>query len=295
LKLLLLGGDTPVGHSLRAFIPPLQRHELVLTPLEGTRWKRERQVKKMLRAVAPDMIVDSRIISFWDGSESVSTAELERTQWLARSAQRLGIRYFYLSSSQVFAGSLKRPYRESDTPDSQEPKGQLLLKAEQLVRDTVEDAFVLRLGWLFSGRGPSHFKLMLDQLRAGEVLKASDSRRDCPVHTAEVARVVAGIIDQISVGAPARGLYHYGSAGDTGYFAFCEALVAFASQFDVFSHATELLAEESMPEGFAINRSLDCTAIRHQFGIQRRPWRDFVERAVRRYIELYCKEVSHDR
>lgn len=284
-----------MGHSLRAFIPPLQRHELVLTPIEGTRWQRERQVKKMLRTVAPDMIVDSRMVSFWDDRESIPVVELERTQWLARSAQRLGIGYFYLSSSQVFAGSLKRPYRESDTPDSREPKGQLLLKAEQVVRDTLDDAFVLRLGWLFSGRGPSHFKFMLDQLRAGETLMASDARRDCPVHTAEVARVIAGIIDQISVGAPARGLYHYGSAGDTGYFAFCEALVAFASQFDVFPRATELLKEESISEGFLINRSLDCTAIRHQFGIQRRPWRDFVERAVRRYIELYCKEVSRDR
>jgi dTDP-4-dehydrorhamnose reductase len=34
--------------------------------------------------------------------------------------------------------------------------------------------------------------------------------------------------------------------------------------------------------------SLDCAEIRHQFGIQQLSWREFVPRAVRRYIELYA-------
>ena len=33
--------------------------------------------------------------------------------------------------------------------------------------------------------------------------------------------------------------------------------------------------------------SLDCAEIRHQFGIQQLSWREFVPRAVRRYIDLY--------
>jgi hypothetical protein len=66
--------------------------------------------------------------------------------------------------------------------------------------------------------------------------------------------------------------------------------VACASQFGRFANASEQLREDrTMP---LVNRSLECTAIRHQFGIQQRPWRDFVERAVRRYIELYCQEVA---
>lgn len=292
MKVLLLGSDTPVGYSLRAFIPPLQRHELIMTPLDATRWKRERQVKKLIRSTAPDMIVDARMISLLDGTHPIGQPDLERTQWLSQLAERTGSYYLYLSSSRVFSGTLKRPYRETDIPDSEELFGSILLQSEQILRETLNTAFVLRLGWLFSGRGPSQFKSMLDKLRAGEVLRATDLRRDCPVHTAEVARVVAGVIDQISVGAPHSGLYHYGSAGDTGYFAFCEAMVAFASQFEVFEKATDQLEEESLPDGFGINRSLDCTAIRHQFGIQQRPWRDFVERAVRRYIELYCRETT---
>lgn len=290
MRILLLGSDTPIGYSLRAFIPPLQRHELMLMPLEATRWRRERQVKKQIRSVAPDLILDARVISLMDGSDPLGQPELERSDWLGRLAARDGYQYLLLSSSQVFSGALKRPYRETDEPDAVEPLGRLLIENERLLASHVDALFTLRLGWVFSGRGPGAFNRILDRLRAGETVLANDNRRDCPVHSADVARVIAGVIDQISVGAPPHGLCHYGSDGETGYFSFCEAVVATASQFDVFARATDLLREEPGAEHIVVNRSLDCTAIRHQFGIQRRPWRDFVERAVRRYIELYCKE-----
>lgn len=290
MRILLLGADTPVGYSLRAFIPPLHRHELLQVPLEGTRWKREKQVKKLLKTTSPDLVLDARMLALIEGKDPIGQPDLERTRWLGELSARLGLQYLLLSSSRVFSGKLQRPYREGDEPEPEDATGKILLEVERTLSDLIDPLFILRLGWVFSGRGPSQFKTLLDRLRAGKNLVASDRNRDCPVHVAEVARVVAGVIDQISVGAPPRGLYHYGSAGETGYFAFCEAVVACASQFDVFSNATAQLNEDSDEARPAFNRSLECTAIRHQFGIQRRPWRDFVERAVRRYIELYCSE-----
>ncbi len=290
MRILLLGADTPVGQSLRAFIPPLQRHELLLADLDATRWKRERQAKKLLKSSSPDLVLDARMISLIDSNLTLGQPELERTEWLASLGAKLGYQFLVLSSSRVFSGNLSRPYRETDEPDATDPRGSLLIATEQTMLQQIEPVFLLRLGWVFSGRGPSALKSMLDRLKAGESLSATDRRKDCPVHTAEVARVVAGVIDQLSVGAPARGIYHYGSDGDASYFAFCEAVVACASQFEIFADATELVTERVENAALEVNRSLDCTAIRHQFGIQRRPWRDFIERAVRRYIELYCKE-----
>ena len=289
MRILLLGSDTPIGYSLRAFVPPLQRHELVSVPLEATRWTRQRHAKKLLKNTDADLILDARLVSLIDRVDALEPADIERSQWLGDSAARLNCHYLLLSSSRVFSGDLNRPYRESDRVDASDELGGILIEAERQLRELVDSIFVLRLGWVFSGRGPSAFNRMLDRLRDGQNLRVSDNRRDCPVHSAEVARVAAGVIDQIEVGAPGRGLFHYGSQGDTGYFSFVEAAVACASQFARFGKSQDLLMEDpTMPRA---NRSLDCTQIRHQFGIQQRPWRDFVERAVRRYIELYCEEA----
>ncbi|MCH1491065.1 MAG: NAD(P)-dependent oxidoreductase [Luminiphilus sp.] len=289
MRILLLGSDTPIGYSLRAFVPPLQRHELIPVPLDATRWTRQRHAKKMLKTANADLVLDARLISLIDRVDALEPADIQRSEWLGMSAAGLNCHYLLLSSSRVFSGDLKRPYRESDRVDASDELGGILIEAENQLRSLVDSLFVLRLGWVFSGRGPSAFNRILDRLRDGEDLRVSDNRRDCPVHSAEVARVAAGVIDQIGVGAPGRGLFHYGSQGDTGYFSFVEAAVACASQFARFGKAQELLVEDATM-AYA-NRSLDCTQIRHQFGIQQRPWRDFVERAVRRYIQLYCEEI----
>ena len=290
MRILLLGSDTPIGHSLRAFIPPLRRHELVCLPLEATRWTRYRHTKKTLKTLEPDLVLDARLIGLLDRIDALDDADIRCSEWLGGSAAGLGCHYLLLSSSLVFSGTLDRAYREGDTADASDDIGTTLIDIETGLRDQLDSIFVLRLGWVFSGRGPSAFNRILDRLRDGKSVRASDNRRDCPVHSAEVARVAAGVIDQIGVGAPGRGLFHYGSEGDTGYYSFVEAMVACASQFRLFAGAADLLTDDpSIP---VVNRSLDCMAIRHQFGVQRRPWRDFVERAVRRYIELYGEEST---
>ena len=265
MRILLLGADTPIGYSLRAFLAPLQRHELIQAPLESTRLKRARQAKKLLKSADPGIILDARLISLIDRENDLQPEDLERTRWLGETSAKLGCRYFLLSSSRVFSGALRRAYRESDAPDATDALGQMMMDTERHLSGLIESLFILRLGWVFSGRGPSVFNRLLDQLRAEEAILASDNRRDCPVHSAEVARVIAGIIDQIEVGAPARGLFHYGSEGDTGYFSFVEAVVAVASQFDAMAGSTGLLQEDFTTP--VVNRSLDCGAIRHRFGI----------------------------
>ncbi len=290
MRILLLGSDTPIGYSLRAFMAPLQRHQLVLVPLEATRWKRERQVKKLLRLHSCDLVLDARVISLLEGIDRVGQPDIERTQWVANLCEKLAVQHFQISSAKVYSGQMQRPYKESDATDATDTVGEVLIATEQLLQTQLEDSFVLRIGKVFAGRSPSGMTRMLDAWHKRERLVFSDRFRDSPVHSAEVARVVAGIIDQISVGAPSRGIYHYCSQGDTGYYAFAEALVACASQFEAFAHARDCLQESDNDEYAGFNRSLDCTAIRHEFGIQQLPWRDFVERAVRRYIELEVQE-----
>lgn len=287
MKVLLLGGDTPIGYSLKSFMVPLQRHDVQLIPLEATRWGRERHLKKLLRRAECDLILDARILTAATAYESLTELDLERTEWLAQLSDLMGIRYLLLSSARVFSGALQRPYRETDIPDAGEEDGRLLIVAEKMLQEHLENTLVLRLGSVFSGRAPSIMTNILGALRNGEQLIVSSRLKSSPVHSAEVARVASGVIDQIGAGAPCEGVYHYCSEGQAGFDVFTEAVVACASQFEAFSNARDLIVyddDESQP---IINRSLDCEKIRHNFGIQQLTWRDFVQRAVKRYIDLY--------
>jgi dTDP-4-dehydrorhamnose reductase len=50
MRILVLGLDSPLGYALRSFAAPLMRHEIVGVDMDTTRWRRERQVKKLIAA-----------------------------------------------------------------------------------------------------------------------------------------------------------------------------------------------------------------------------------------------------
>jgi|TARA_B100001059_G_scaffold206149_1_gene216748 dTDP-4-dehydrorhamnose reductase len=278
-----------LGFSLRAFAAPLMRHEIIGVDMDATRWRRERQVKKLVRRESVDLILDARLVTQIDGVDPVGQRDVERTQWLAGLAARDQIAYLFLSSARVFSGTLTRPYRETDQPDATDPVGRTLIEVEQLLSGALDEIFILRLGLMFGGRRPNPLARALDALARGDRLKVSEHARGSPVHVAEVARVIHGIIDQIGAGAPRKGLYHYSGIGEVNAYSFMETVLANASQYEPFKDARELVELTTDDASGVSSLSLDCAEIRHQFGIQQLSWREFVPRAVQRYIELYAE------
>ena len=289
MRVLVLGNDTPVGYSVSAFASPLRRHELIGVSLEKTRWSRARKARRLVRDIGPDIVLDARIVTQIDSPQRLDHRDVERTAWLAEACERVGASYFYLSSAFVFSGQMTRPYLESDTPDVTSGLGRVLLDIEEALTARLDDVFILRLGRLFAGRRPNALCTSLDALRRGQAVRVSDRLQGNPVHVGEVARVCMAILDQMSVGADRHGVFHYCSLGETGYMDFAEAAMACASQYAPLASASELLndvTDESRP---LRNHTLDCSKIRREFGIQQLPWRNFIERAVTRYLELYVE------
>ena len=133
MRVLVLGNDTPVGYSISAFANPLRRHELIGISIDKTRWGRERQVRRVVRDAAPDIVLDTRIVTQIDSSDRIGQRDVQRTAWLADACERIGASYFYLSSAFVFSGQMTRPYLESDTPDVTSGLGRVLLDIEETV------------------------------------------------------------------------------------------------------------------------------------------------------------------
>ena len=158
-----------------------------------------------------------------------------------------------------------------------------------MLSGALDEIFILRLGLMFGGRRPNPLARALDALARGDRLKVSEHARGSPVHVAEVARVIHGIIDQIGAGAPRKGLYHYSGIGEVNAYSFMETVLANASQYEPFKDARELVELTTDDASGVSSLSLDCAEIRHQFGIQQLSWREFVPRAVQRYIELYAE------
>ncbi|MDO8860638.1 sugar nucleotide-binding protein [Haliea sp. E1-2-M8] len=289
--MLLIGSDTSLGLALVDHLRRWGRHELEAVSSSTSRWKSERHAKKVVRRVRADIVVDARLQGAIDSGELINELDIERSHWLAKACQRSSGSYFLLSTARVFSGDAGRAYREQDVPDNTETVGQLLAAAEARTRETCARHVILRLGPVFAPGGTNVLSHMLAQLVAGGKLVLDNQLRGCPVESADAARVVAGILDQLGAGAEAWGTYHYCSPDPTNCYEFAEALLASASQFSEFAtDAVQLqpVGANNLPR----NRALQCGRIRGVFAIKQVPWRGFVADAVRQYFYQHQQQQS---
>ncbi len=284
MRVLILGSDSPLGNALTELLEQLGRHELVPLTRSASRWKSERQAKKAIRRAAPDAVVDIRIEAVADSGREPAELDLKRCQWVAKCCQRDKACHLFVSSSRVFSGKLDRLYNENDEPDSEEEVGRLLAQAEEVVRQHCERHLILRLGPIFSNEGSNLVTHMLGIMMRGDELVLDNNLRGAPVASADGARVVSALLDQVSTGVELWGIYHYASSEAATFYQFAESILAAASQFSDFS-ASAVELQEQAADAPSLNRSLECSKIRNTFAIKQLPWRNAIADMVKDYFQ----------
>lgn len=283
MRVLLIGSDTTLGVALEQHLSRWGRHDYECVTFAASRWKSERHAKKVIRRCQPDLLIDARIQGAVDSGEPLFEPDIDRCHWLAKACQRNGVAYFLLSSSRVFAGQQERPYAEDDLPDNEGTLGSMLQQSEQRVRATCDRHVILRLGPVFSHRGRNLFTNLMAQLHSGGKLSLDSSQHGCPVAASDAARIIAGVLDQLSAGAETWGNYHYCSPDTTNCYEFTQVLLTAASSFAEFDPEAVTLCEEPGEQG--ISRRLDCSRLRNTFAIKQLSWRSFVADALKLYFD----------
>ena len=92
----------------------------------------------------------------------------------------------------------------------------------------------------------------------------------------------------MGAGAPRSGVYHYSGIGEVNAYSLWRPYWP-TLPVSALRRCPELMELVTVEDEPATSLSLDCAAIRHQFGIQQLSWQEFVPRAVRRYIDLYSE------
>ena len=280
MDVALIGADSSLGLELRRLFVQWGRHRSLDHTLAASRFRSERQAKQTARRGNPQVVVDLRLAAQLSAGAEIQPADVERCHWLAKACERSAMLYLLVSSDRVFSGTEHRPLRETDTADAEDPGGRALIDAENLALGAAPSACVLRTGPIFAGSGDWLLEGTLGELLESRQVSLDDSDYFCPSAASDVARVLAAILDQSSVGADASGVFHYCSTDRTTHYGFAEALLASAGQFANLGDVSLTPAAD----GGGLSRSLECTHIRDCFAIKQVPWRGQINLAVKTYF-----------
>ena len=158
--------------------------------------------------------------------------------------------------------------------------GFFFLRNEDKIREICEKHIILRLGPIFAAYGSNILTGLLGELEEQKELNKSNQKIECPLHASDGARVISGIIDQISASANQVGIYQYCGSEAVSAFDFSEAVLSLLLKFKFIKSSITL---RPAGDNGVLNFSLDCGKIHNSFGIRQIPWQQSLSEAVKNY------------
>lgn len=292
MKILLCGGESPLGRSLLFRLEQLQ-FPLVELGAEALATITLPELESLLKEKQIHGIVNVQHLPFGGGDVDPATSEqavqyARNPELLALAAAMNNIFLLQLSDCQVFSGQQSGAYRETDEPDAQTAYGALRWAGERAVIDTCPRHIILRTGELFSSIGQNILTDLLKAWRTNGSARVSTRYRFSPTSVRDAARVIVAILHQLSCGIEPWGEYHYSGTDAISYYDFARLIKQIVESQSELTLATDMqeIAENAAPLSWA----LDCGKIRNTFGVKQHPWRAGLTGSVRRAMKVLDAE-----
>lgn len=279
MRILLFGSDGGLGRTFQdhrsLFEPSIDWSFLNRTTADVTN---PDQIQAKLEAFRPDVVINA------SGYTAVDKAESEREAAFHVNTEAVGhlthlcaekkIIFVTYSTDYVFDGTGDLPLKELDTPNPQSAYGKTKLAGEKLALD-YPNSIVIRTSWLYSEKGKSFPKSILQKALKGEALKIVDDQWSSPTWALDLALATMKLID-----LQQKGLFHYSSQGATNWWEVaCHTIETYNRLKGTQIALPEAIKTKDLP--LAAPRPtyslLNCDRIRKR-GIMTWPWRLRLER-----------------
>jgi dTDP-4-dehydrorhamnose reductase len=232
MKILLTGSTGQVGYELERSLQGLgqvvavERSRMDLADLD--------QVRAVIRAVRPDLIVNPAAYTAVDKAESepglAFRVNAEAPGLMAEEARRLGAAMVHYSTDYVFGGDNPAPRTEDDATGPLTVYGASKLAGEQAIAAAGIPHLIFRTSWVYGMRGKNFLLTMLKLARERGELRIVADQHGAPTWSRTIADATALVLagSRADAGWWERhsGVYHLSSQGQTTWFGFTEAILA---------------------------------------------------------------------
>ncbi|QHE53719.1 dTDP-4-dehydrorhamnose reductase [Pontibacillus sp. HMF3514] len=234
--------------------------------------------------IKPDAIIHCAAYTAVDKAEDEKEVcwdvNVEGTKYLAKAARDVNAKFMYISTDYVFNGKGDSPFKEEDELSPIGYYGETKYQGEEVVKNLVDNWFIIRISWVFGVNGNNFVKTMLRLAETKNELNVVGDQFGSPTYTFDLAPLLIEMIQTDKFG-----IYHASNEGTCSWAEFAEEIFRQANK-DVKVHSisseeyptravrpknSRLSKQKLMDEGF--------TLLPH--------WQD----ALRRYINELTQEV----
>jgi len=278
MKVLLAGRSGQIGARLERMLGDMA--EVVPMDRATADFAQPEAVRRMIRAVRPDVIVNAAGYTDVDRAESDTAlayaVNAEAPGVMAQEAKRLGALFVHYSSAFVFDGTANRAYLESDAPNPVNEYGRSKLAGEQAVAAAGGAHIILRSNWVYDVRGRNFVLTVLRLAAERDEMHIVDDQVGTPTWARAIAAATASILRDVEHAKASTGVYHLTALGGVTRYDFARRILALAKEV----HGDRAMArltpirtcDYPLPAARPLNSQLDTAKLRRTFGVELEDW-----------------------
>lgn len=295
MRVLVTGAGGQLGHDL---LEAYARDDVVGLTHGELDVSDEAAVVSAVTGHEPDLVVHAGAWTDVDGCEAdpdrAHRVNALGSWWVARACRLVGASMVLVSTDYVFshhvspaepAGSGPAPLTEFDPVDPLNAYGRSKAAAEQLVRQTLDEHYVVRTAWVCGAHGSNFVTTMLRVGREQGSARVVDDQIGSPTFTSDLAAAIR----EVSVSGR-HGTYHRTNAGTCSWYDLAAATFDLAGlDVDLTAMSSDELDRPAPRPAFSVlsdrhSRLSGLTALPH--------WRDGLRRMLDELGVLAAPETA---
>lgn len=226
-KVLITGADGMLGTDLVNHFNLQSQFEVIPTTIHNMDVTNPQQVKDVLIAHRPDVVIHCAAYTQVDKAEKEPeicfAVNAEGTKTIATLCRELDAEMIFISTDYVFDGRKKSPYVESDKPNPLNVYGASKLKGEEYVQSIVPQHKIVRTAWLngiHCTYGTNFIEAILRNLASEKSVSVVNDQYGTPTFTFHLAEELALLLD-----VKVYGVFHITNQGICSWYEFACAIV----------------------------------------------------------------------
>lgn len=144
------------------------------------------------------------------------------TQNIAQAAKKVGALLVYVSTDYVFDGTNPGEYKEDDPTNPKNEYGKAKLAGEEIVKQTLDNYYIVRTSWVFGKYGRNFVYTMLRLAKDHDRLTVVNDQFGRPTWTRTLAEFITHLVDTKSP----YGTYQLSNDDSCSWYEFAKEILA---------------------------------------------------------------------
>jgi dTDP-4-dehydrorhamnose reductase len=214
---------------------------------------------------------------------------------LAASCHSRNIPLIQISTDYVFDGRKPEPYCETDEVRPLGAYARSKAAGEASVMAETGHYVIIRTSWLFGKYGRNFLKTMVALANDRDEITVVHDQHGCPTSARSLAAAILDITPSLAADPTLSGIYHFAGHPVTTWHAFATDIVSV--QAAATGRHPQVIAVSSADYGARVprpvNSALDCTKIKHIFGIRGTAWQTETIDIVNELLSAETMRAEH--